>query len=301
MQIKKLEELFDILRGREKKRLTVAWAVDAHTVEAVNKAVELGLVYATLVGDENTIREVCREQNIDPDKFELINVENDMKAAAAAVKLINEGKGNMLMKGNLSTDKYMKAILNKENGLMDQGAVLSHVTVMEIPSYHKLLVAGDAAIIPLPELKQKVAITNYLINTARAIGIEKPKVALLAATEQPSPNMPACTDAAIISKMAERGQIKNAVVDGPLALDPAVDKESAAIKGIKSEVAGDADCILFPNIESGNIFYKANAKLAGGEQGAIVAGARVPVVLSSRGDTSRTKLYSIALAAITAK
>jgi len=184
--------------------------------------------------------------------------------------------------------------------LMKPGAMLSHVTVMETPNYHKLLVIGDVAIIPAPELKEKMAITQYLITMAHALGIEKPKVALLAATEQVMPKMPACVDAALISKMADRGQIKDAFVEGPLALDVAIDKESARIKKLNNEVAGDADCLVFPNIESGNVFYKANTKLAKGEQGAIVVGAKVPAVLSSRGDSIKTKLYSIALAAISA-
>ncbi len=300
MLIEKLEQLFGILKDKEKKRLIVAWAVDAHTIEAVNEAVDLGLVYATLVGDRQTIMKRCEELNIDAGKFVIDQVSSDSEAAERSVSLINEGKGNMIMKGNLGTEKYMKAILNKESGLMVPNEILSHVAVVENPVYHKLMIISDAAIIPLPDLKQKIAQTCHLINTAKAIGLEKPKVALIAATEQPSPNMPASTDAAVISKMAERGRFGNAFVEGPLALDLAVDKVSADIKGIKSEVAGDADCLLFPNIESGNIFYKTNSKLAAGEQGAIVVGAKVPVVLSSRGDTSKTKLYSIALAAITA-
>lgn len=184
---------------------------------------------------------------------------------------------------------------------MDQGSILSHVSVLENPNYHKLLIVGDVAIIPLPDLKQKIAIVNYLIKVAQSLGIEKPKVALLAASEQVLPGMPACVDASIISKMAERGQIKGGIIEGPLALDVAIDKESAEIKGVKNQVAGDADCILFPNIESGNVFYKVNTKLCKGEQGAIVVGARVPVILSSRGDSVQTKLYSIALAALLAK
>jgi len=233
--------------------------------------------------------------------FRIVHESDEMKAAFKAVALINEGEGDLLMKGLVSTDKYMRAILNKENGLMNPGAILSHVTVMENANYHKLLIVGDVAIIPLPELKEKIAITNYLISVAHALGIERPKVALIAATEQVSPKMQACVDAALIAKMADRGQIKGAAVDGPLALDVAIDEESAKIKKLNSEVAGDADCLVFPNIESGNVFYKANTKLAKGEQGAIVVGARVPAVLSSRGDSIKTKLYSIALAALSAK
>ena len=202
------------------------------------------------------------------------------------------------MKGLLSTDKYLRALLNKEYGLLPPKGVLSHVTVMQIQNYHKLLVIGDVAIIPYPDLAQKIIITGYLIRTAHSLGIESPKVALIAATEQVLPGIPACTDAAIIAKMAERGQISGGLVDGPMALDVALDKESAAIKKIESPVAGDADCLLFPNIDAGNVFYKMGTRLYRSEQAAIVVGARVPVVLSSRSDTMQTKLYSIALAAL---
>jgi phosphotransacetylase len=301
MSITKLDQMFDLIKTKSKKRLIAAYANDAHTIDAVYKAIEKGIIDGTLVGDEETIKNVCKEHNIDVGKFHIVHEPNETKAAAKAVELINQGQGEILMKGLVSTDKYMKAILDKEHGLMDPGAILTHITVMENPHYHKLLVIADVAIIPLPDLKQKIAITNYLINTAKSLGIEKPKVALIAATEQMLAGMPACVDAAIISKMADRGQIKGAIVDGPLALDVAVDKESADIKGVKNEVAGDADCLLFPNIEAGNVMFKANTKLAGGEQGAIVAGARVPAVLTSRGDSVQSKLYSIALAALAAK
>ena len=299
--ITKLDDMFEALRSRESKRLVAAYANDSHTIGAVSKAIDLGLVDATLVGDKDTIAVVCSKEGIDPSKFEIVHEPDEMAAANKAVALINDGKGNLLMKGLVSTDKYMRAILHKENGLLPPKAVLSHVTVMENPNYHKLLIFGDVAIIPLPELKEKIAITNYLVTTAKALGIEKPKVAVLAATEQVSPKMQACVDAALIAKMADRGQISGAYVDGPLALDVAIDKESAEIKKLGGHVAGDADCLVFPNIESGNVFYKANTKLAKSELGAMVVGARVPAVLSSRGDTIKTKLYSIALAALSAK
>lgn len=299
--ITRLEQMIEAARLKRRKRIVAAYANDSHTIEAVNHAIELGIVEGTLVGDEATIVKICNELNIDPGKFRIVQEADEQKAAHKAVELIVKGEGDILMKGLVSTDKYMRAILNKEAGLMPPKAILSHVTVMENPNYHKLLIVGDVAIIPAPDLEQKIAITNYLIQTAHALGIEKPKVALIAATEQMLPGMQACVDAGIISKMAERGQIKGAIVDGPLSLDTAIDKESAEIKKLKSEVAGDADCLLFPNIEAGNVFYKFNTKLAKGEQGAIVVGAKCPAVLSSRGDSALTKTYSIALAALAAK
>jgi phosphotransacetylase len=299
--ISKLDQILDALKSKPKKRLVAAFANDSHTIGAVSQAEDLGLVDATLVGDKSTIEKVCKEHGIDASKFVIVQESDEMKAASLAVDLINKGEGNLLMKGLVSSDKYMRAILNKENGLMPKpDAVLSHVTVLETPQYHKLLIAADVAIIPQPDIKQKIAILGYIITTAKALGIDQPKIALIAATEQVSLGMTACTDAAILSKMADRGQIKGALIDGPLALDVAIDKESCEIKKLKSVVGGDADALLFPGIESGNVFFKANTKLAGAELGAVVFGARVPCVLTSRGDSERTKLYSIALAALLA-
>jgi phosphate butyryltransferase len=295
-----LEQMIEAAKAKARKRIVVAYANEIHSIEAVHHAMELGIVDATLVGDKATIVKVCEDLNIQPQKFRIVQESDEQKAAHKAVELIVKGEGDILMKGLVSSDKYMRAILNKEAGLLPPKAILSHVTVIENPNYDKLLIVGDVAIIPSPDLEQKIAITNYLIQTAHRLGNEKPKVAIIAATEQMLPNMPACVDAAIISKMGERGQIKGAIIDGPLALDSAIDKESATIKKVKSEVAGDADCLLFPNIETGNVFYKTNTKLAKGELGAIVIGAKCPAILTSRGDSALSKTYSIALAALSA-
>lgn len=300
--MKKLEELISAAKTAPRKRLVAAFANDSHTIGATSRAVDLGIVDVTLVGDIDTIKKVCQEEGIDVNKFELVQEVNEAKAAAKAVSLINEGKGQILMKGLCSTDKYMKAILNKDNGLMPAGKpVLSHVSVFEIPTYHKLLITSDVAVIPAPDFKQKTAIVNYVINTAHTLGIECPKVAMIAATEQMLTGMPACVDAALIATMNRRGQIKGAIVDGPLAMDVAIDKESAQIKKLNSEVAGDADCLVWPFIEAGNVFYKTATKFAGAELAAMVVGAKVPCILSSRGDSIQTKTYSIALAVLSAK
>lgn len=301
MAIKKLDDLFDVLRSQPKKRLVAAYANDSHTIGAIAKAVELGIVEATLVGDEATMKKVCSDFGVKAEQFKLVHEPVDVKAVDKAVQLINDGQGDVLMKGLVTTDKYMRGILNKEHGLLPPKAVLSHVTVVQVPSYHKLLIVGDVAIIPAPDFKQKVAITNYVIRTAHSLGIDRPKVALLAATEQMSVGMPACVDAALIARMGDRGQIGGAVLDGPLALDVAIDREAADIKKLKGEVAGDADCVVFPNIESGNVFFKTCTKFAGAELGAMVVGAKVPCILTSRGDSVQSKLYSIALAANAAR
>lgn len=301
MAIQKLDDLFEVLRSKPRKRLVVAYANDAHTIEAVAAAVQAGIVEATLVGDRDTILKVCQEQKVDASQFEIVQESVDTKAVATAISLINEGRGDILMKGLVTTDRYMRGILNKEKGLLPPKAVLSHVTVMQIPTYHKLLVVGDVAIIPAPDFNQKVAITNYLITIAKTLGIETPKVALLAATEQVSTGMPACVEAAVLSKMGDRGQIQGALLEGPLALDVAVNAEAAKIKKLTSQVAGDADCLLFPNIESGNVFFKTCTKFAKAELGAMVMGAKVPCILTSRGDSVKSKMYSIALAANAAR
>lgn len=298
MSITKLDQMFDALRSREKKRLVGAYTVDSHSIGAISQAIDLGIVDATLIGNIDLIKATCKEENIDINKFEIIDEKVVAKAAQMACLYIREGKGDLIMKGLLGTDTYMRALLNKETGLVPKGSMLSHMSVIEIPEYEKLLVVSDVAIIPLPELKQKIAITNNIIKTCKALNIETPKISILASSESATDKIVANADAAIITKMAERGQIKGALVDGPLSLDLSIDKDAVAIKKFKSPVAGDADGIVFPNIESGNVFYKTVTKLVKAELAAMVVGASCPAILSSRGDTEQTKLYSIALAAL---
>lgn len=300
--ITNFDQMFEQLRSKPKKRLVAAWGVDDHTISAVYMAVEAGIVEGILVGDEEMIKKVCQEHNYDLSKLTVVNNPNELKSITQAVDMVNAGEADILMKGLCSTDKYMRGILNKEKGLLPPKAVLSHVCVVQNPGYHKLLVISDIAVIPAPDLKQKQAMIGYVANTARALGVEKPKVAMITATEQMLPGMPACVEAAMLAKMSERGQIAGCVVDGPLALDVALCKEAAEIKKLKSEVAGDADCCVFPSIEAANVFYKfAGHFCPGVKMAAMVAGAKAPCVLSSRADSTETKLNSIALAALTAK
>ncbi len=297
------EQIFEELRSRgTRKRMVAAWGVDSHTIAAASKAIDLGLADVILVGDEALIAKACAEENVDVQKFTIVHNPNELQAVAQAVQMIREGQGDFLMKGLCSTDKFLRAILNKETGLLPPKGTLTHCTTLEIPSYHKLLFVGDVAVIPAPDIKQKQIIMECLVKTAKAVGVETPKVALIAATEQVLASQPATIDAALLAKMADRGQIKGCIADGPLALDVAIDQESVQIKGLVSPVAGDADCLLFPNIESGNVFYKANSKLvAGVRQSGILVGAKVPCVLSSRADSIDTKLNSIAIAAMSVK
>ena len=296
--IKTFDQLFDQLRTKTKKKLVVAWGVDAHSITAVSKAIEAGIIDATLVGDADMIAKVCADEKIDINKFTIIDNKNEVKSIQEAVTMVHEKKADVLMKGLCSTDKYMHGILNKDWGLLPPKAVLSHIVLMQNPNYYKLLTYGDMAVIPLPEFKQKVAIVKYVVGVCRELGIERPKIAMIAATEQMLPAMLACTEAAQIAKMSERGQLPG-IVDGPLALDVAISPECAKIKNLKGEVAGDADGLVFPNIESANVFYKTNTQLMKGvKTAAVVVGATAPCVLSSRGDSIETKLNSIALACL---
>jgi len=299
--ISKLQDLLALQEEESPRILVVAWPHDAHTLGAVREAVAHGLVRPLLVGDKTVITRVCEEDGLPMDGMTVVHEEEEARAAARAVALVREGEGDLLMKGTVSTDKFMRAILNKEQGLVPPGGLITHVSVLEPVNYHKILVVGDVAIIPQPGLKEKKVILEHLVATARMLGTEKPKVAVITATEQVLTGMDACVDAALLARMADRGQIKNAWVEGPIALDVALDRESARIKKIESPVAGDADCLLFPDIEAGNVFYKCYTKLLKGSVAAMVAGASVPVILSSRGDSATTKLYSIALGVLRAR
>ncbi|MBP5390466.1 MAG: phosphate butyryltransferase [Bacteroidales bacterium] len=296
------DEVYDLLKANTaKRRLAVAWGVDDHSVCAASMAVDAGFCEATLYGDRKMIEAVCAKENIDINKFSIMDVPVELKAIQAAVTAVHNGEADVLMKGLCSTDKYMRGILNKEWGLLPPKAVLSHISVMQHPNYPKFLTFGDMAVIPLPDFKQKQAILRYVVGVCQSLGVEKPKIAMIAATEQMLDGMPACVEAAMISKMSDRGQVYG-LVDGPLALDVALSKEAAAIKKLKSEVAGDVDGMVFPNIESGNVFYKSNTQLVPGVRtAAFVAGASAPCVLSSRADSIDTKLNSIALACLQVK
>lgn len=298
MQIRNFEDLIKAVQKQEARRVVAVNGIDENTLEAMQDAVQLGFVKPIVTGNRETIEKSCSKLGIDVSSYEIIHASDLQEATAKAVELIHEGKADILMKGMISTDKFMRALLRKEYNLIPSKGMLSHIAVMSNPNYHKLLLFSDAAVLPYPDLKQKILITNYLICAARAMGIEKPKVAVIAPTEQIIISIPSCMDGATIAKMSEHGQIEHGMVDGPMALDVAINSDAAAIKGFTSPVAGDADCLLFPNIDAANVFYKTNSKLAKAEMSGIIAGAKVPVVVSSRGDSRKTKLNSVALASL---
>ncbi len=296
--ITKLAQLRAAAGGYKKKRMVVAYAADPHTIEAAWRAREAGFVEVTLAGEPETIRALCAAEGIDPDAFRILPEAGDYESTVRAVRLAATGEADILMKGSVSTDKYMHAILSKDMGLLPPRSILTHIALLEMPGYPKLLLVSDVAIIPEPDLKQKLFMTHSLITTARSLGIECPKVAVIAPTEQMLPSIPSCVDAAILSKMWERGQIPGGIVDGPLAVDVAINPETVKIKNLTSPVAGDADCLVFPSLDASNTFFKTATKLAGASMAGMVVGAKVPCILTSRGDSEESKLNSIALAVL---
>ncbi len=300
--IQHLSEIVDEARKKGKKRLAVAYGQDTHTIQAVYEAYKEGLVEPTLYGDKEVIEAACKELGIDMSVFQIVDEKVDTKCVQKAVQAVVAGEADVLMKGLVSTDKYMRGILNKEAGLFPPKGVLSHVSISEMPIYNKLIIMSDVAVIPLPDFKQKIKIIGYLKQTANLLGIECPKIACIAPSEQLLPSVISSTEGALLAKMGDRGQLGKVVVDGPLSLDVALFKEVAEHKKVKgSLVAGDPDCLLFPNLESANVFFKCTTHLCGGELAAMVMGTKVPCVLTSRGDSAKTKLYSIALACLAAK
>ncbi len=299
--ITKLSQIVEEARAKGAKRLAVAYGQDPHTLHAVHEAFREELVIPTIYGDRNVIKQICDAEGIDISDFTIVNETNDVACVAMAVRAVSSGEADVLMKGLVSTDKYMRGILNKDAGLFPPKGTLSHVAVVELPGYDKLLCISDAAVIPAPDFKQKTQLIKYLAQTAKVLGVSTPKVACIAPSEQLLPSVPSSTEGAILAKMGDRGQLGNVTVDGPLSLDVALYKEVAEEKKVKgSSVAGDADCLLFPNIESANVFFKSATHFGQAEIAAMVVGTKVPCVLTSRGDTPLTKLYSIALACLAA-
>jgi len=292
----KLSDLYELARKSGKKRLAVAVAHDEHCLEAICAVAKTGLIEAILIGNEKKIHEIALKLNLDISAMTIINEEKDAASVKKAVNLVRKKEADILMKGNVPTATFLRGVLDKEEGLR-KGDVLSHFALFQVPTYHKLLGLSDAAMIPAPDFKTKVALINNAVEFMNKLGYEKPKVAILAAVEMVNESMPATIDAALLSKMNQRGQIKNCIIDGPLAYDNAVSMESAKHKGIKSDVAGDADLLIVPDIEAGNILYKAFGFSANAILAAVVLGAAAPIVLTSRSDTEEAKQASIVMAA----
>jgi phosphate butyryltransferase len=290
-----LEQLVVEAQKGAPKRVAVAAAANDLVLRSIKQAQELGLIEPLLVGPIRAIREVAASSGLDFDQAQIVPTETTTESADRAVELVRSGKADILMKGHLHTDDFLRAVLRPEVGLRTD-RLLSHVFVMQVPMYHKLLLITDAAINISPDLMQKAAIIQNAVDMLLQLGINQPKVAVLSAVETINPKIPSTVDAACLHKMAERGQIKGALVDGPLAFDNAISSKAAEEKGIVSLVAGDVDIVLVPDLDAGNILYKnleylANARIAG-----MVMGARAPIVLTSRSDPPQARVHSLALA-----
>lgn len=295
----KYERLLERCQSLEPVPTAVAHPCEVTALSGAVEAAQRGLIVPLLVGPTEKIEAVATSHGIDLGSLQIIDVPHSHAAAAKAVELIREGSAEILMKGSLHTDELMSAIVAREGGLRTARRI-SHVFVMDVPTYHKVLILTDGAINIAPTLEDKVDICRNAIDLARSLGLETPKVALLAAVETVTSKMPATIDAAALCKMAERGQIKGGLLDGPLAFDNAISLQAAETKGIRSRVAGDPDILLAPDLEAGNILAKQLSFLANADSAGMVLGARVPVILTSRADSVRSRIASCAVAMLVA-
>ena len=295
----KYELLLERCRGLAPIVTAVAWPCDETSLSGAIDAATQGLITPILVGPSAVITELAKSKGIDLSGAEIVDVADSRAAAARAVALVREGRAELVMKGSLHSDEVLGAVIAKETGLRT-GRRLSHVFLMDVPTYHKVLIVTDAAINIAPTLEDKVDIVQNAIDLARSFGVERPKVAILAAVETVNSKMPATLDASALCKMAERGQIKGGLLDGPLAFDNAISRDAAKIKGIVSEVAGDPDILLAPDLEAGNMMAKQLSFLANADSAGMVLGARVPVILTSRADSRRSRIASCAVAVLAA-
>jgi phosphate butyryltransferase len=297
--ITKFEQVFEKIKSHPKKQIAVAVAQDSTVLDAVIMADELDITDYILVGDEKKINDISREEDIDIKENKIYNEPNNIKAVNMAVKLVKSNKADILMKGFVNTDDFLRGVLNKENGLRT-GKVMSHVYVLESSALQRLLFITDGSVNILPDLETKCSIILNSIYLANIFDIKDPKVAITTAIELANPKMPSTIDAAVLAKMSQRGQFSGKIIDGPLALDNAISPWAAEHKGIGGPVAGKADIIVVPSIEAGNILCKAHVYLTGGPLAGVVIGAIAPIVLTSRADSSQSKLNSIATAVLMA-
>jgi len=300
MVLNTLNDLKNIVAGGPRKKLILAAAQDQHSLGAVLKAWKEDIVDPILVGDTESIQNICISNNYDISGLRIIHEPDLVKSVEMSVRMVNGKKADVLMKGMVGTSTLLKCVLNKEWGLRT-GNLLSHFALFEVDTYHKVIAVTDVAMNIAPNLKDKIAIVNNSVSCLLRLGYIMPKVAVLGAVEMVNENMEATLHAALLSKMNQRDQIKNCIIDGPLAFDNAVSLESAKHKGIKSEVAGDTDLLLMPDIEVGNVLYKSLVFFAKAKVASIILGASAPIVLTSRSDSEQAKFDSILLAAASCK
>ena len=296
MVLKNLNDLKRLVEGRPRKKLVLAAAQDQHSLGAIIKAWKDNIIEPILVGDKEAIENICESYNYDITGVTIIHEPDIQKSVETAVKMVSNKQADILMKGKIGSATLLRCVLNKEWGLRT-GNLLSHFALFEVETYHKVIAVTDVAMNIAPSLQDKIAIVNNSVSCLNRLGYIMPKVAVLGAVEMVNENMKATLDAALLSKMNQRDQIKNCIIDGPLAFDNAVSLESSQVKGIKSEVAGDTDLLLMPDIEVGNVLYKSLVFFAKAKVASIILGAMVPIVLTSRSDSEQAKFDSILLAA----
>ena len=296
---KNFDDLLSRLQEVPTKKVAVAVAQDEPVLEAIKEATEKGIAQAILVGDKQQIQEIAKKIDLDLSDYEIMDIKDPKKATLEAVKLVSSGHADMLMKGLVDTATFLRSVLNKEVGLRT-GKLMSHVAVFEVEGWDRLLFLTDAAFNTYPELKDKAGMINNAVVVAHACGIEMPKVASICPVEVVNTSMQSTVDAALLAKMSDRGQIKGCIVDGPFALDNAISEEAAHHKGVKGPVAGKADVLLLPNIETANVMYKTLTYFSKSKNGGLLVGTSAPVILTSRADSFETKVNSIALAALVA-
>jgi phosphate acetyltransferase len=295
----KYEQLLVRCRSLERIPTAVVHPCESSALVGALEAGAKGLITPILVGPAAKIEEVAKRGGITLGQTRIVDAPHSHGAAAKAVELVRQGEAELLMKGSLHTDELLGAVVARETGLRT-GRRISHVFIMDVPTYHKVLIVTDAAINIAPTLEDKVDICQNAIDLAQSFGVSTPKVAILAAVETVNSKMQATLDAAALCKMAERGQITGGLLDGPLAFDNAISREAARIKGITSKVAGDPDILLAPDLEAGNILAKQLSFLANADSAGLVVGARVPIILTSRADSVRSRIASCAVAMLAA-
>ena len=301
MSIKSFNEIKEKARSLSPVRASVAAAADIEVIRSAVNAVKEGIIVNPfLTGDSEIIKGLIESENENPGDYEIVHSDSHMESAMSAVRAVKEFDRGILIKGKLDTVFYLKAILDSERGIK-KSKVLSNLTLFEMNTYHKLIAVSDNAIIPIPTLSEKITIIENTRILWKALGIKKPKVAALAAIEKINSAMQATVDAAHLSKMAQRGQIEDFIIDGPLSYDTAMDNKSAERKGFESEVSGEPDLLLMPSLETGNILGKAYKIHGLADSGGLVMGAEVPVVLNSRSDNASRRFNSIVMARITAE
>jgi len=295
-----MSDLKGIVAGKPRKKLVLAAAQDNQSLSAVLRAWHDDIIEPILIGDKEGIQNICNEDGHDITGLRIIHEPDIDKSVEMAVRMLSSKQGDILMKGKVGSSSLLKCVLNKEWGLRT-GNLLSHIALFEVDTYHKLIAVTDVAMNIAPNLKDKISIVNNSVSFLNRLGYVMPKVAVLGAVEMVNENMEATLHAALLSKMNQREQIRNCIIDGPLAFDNAVSLESAKHKGIKSEVAGDTDLLLMPDIEVGNVLYKSLVFFARAKVASIILGAQVPIVLTSRSDSEQAKYDSILLSAAASK